>query len=332
MRRWKAALAPLFRSGGRLTGPQVFHALPRETGSPDAGPAQCKPRVQRLAFVNRPSVDLVVVIDTSGSMATELPKIARWLAELELEIVTSKADAQLLVVAQQRDLNRRPKADGGSFNLGVQSNDALDVLLAGAKEGNDRWTDSLRSSADLHIVVVTDDNARGRGAQYVARLTEALGGTRFSVNLLGGLDTADRGLLSADQPVAETTCSGDGFLGLNPGLGYQEAARLTNGLRAPFCYEASRRALSAELLRAPPQLGTCAWWLDAPGHRVERVDAVGPRHPSTGLIRERVLSSCYATRRSYRLADSLLVLCESTCSALRSEGYDAVEVKLECVE
>ena len=37
-------------------------------------------------------------------------------------------------------------------------------------------------------------------------------------------------------------------------------------------------------------------------------------------------------RRSYRRLDSLLVLCEDSCTALKAEGFQALEVRLECSE
>ena len=330
MRRWRAALAPLFRNARSTKPAEVLHASPRERFEADAGVEPCKPKVQRFAFFPTPRVDLVVVIDTSGSMSRTLPKIARWLAELELEIVKSNADTQLLVVAKQRDLRRTPPTvDGGSFNLRVGSTDALDVLIDNANAGTERWVDSLRTLADLHIVVVTDDAAQGTGPDYVARLTQSLGGLRFTIHLLGGLETPDQGLLDSDQPPAPRTCLGDGNAGLDPGFAYQDAARLTNGLRAPLCYPASRRALLEALLRVRPQSAVCGWLLDA-RHRVERVDAVGPHRPSTGLVLER--ANCHGTRRSYRLAGPLLAMCEDTCAALQSEGYDGLEVKLSCGE
>ncbi len=67
-----------------------------------------------------------------------------------------------------------------------------------------------------------------------------------------------------------------------------------------------------------------------PGQYVDRVSAVGPERASTTLIHERVISNCSNARRSYRLAETLLALCDDTCAQLRNEGFDALEVRLEC--
>jgi hypothetical protein len=275
----------------------------------------------------------VVVVDTSGSMIAAVPKIARWLGELEYEIVRRGADVQLLVVAEQRDLRRVPRLDGGTFNREVGSNDALDVLIEAAKPGDGRWVDALRPGAELQIVVVTDDAPRLPGREYVTRLTALLAGTRFRIHLLGGLQTAGQQLLAPGQPNAERVCHGEDVEGVDPGEAYQDAVRLTNGLRAPLCYAASRELLAQALLEPRPLPGVCGWVIESPGHRVDRVDALGHdgRAPAP-LLLERTLANCPGTRRSYRLADSFLALCEDTCVALGREGYDALEVKLTCVD
>lgn len=334
MRRWREALAPLFMTGRSSNGPTVLKAMPRETPSePDADVEPCKQKVERLALRAVPRMDLVVVVDTSGSMYRALPKVARWLGELEQQLVATRPDAQLLVVAEQRHLGVPQKRDGGAFGLSVASNDALDVLLDGAK-GKERWVDSLRSGADLHLVVVTDDEANGSASDYFARLTELLGGSRFVLHLLGGLDTRKHFPLQPSSPLAQKTCYFEGISGLAPGLVYQELARLTNGLRVPLCYADARQILTEELLKFPSTgaNASCGWLLDSRGYRVDRVEAVGPARPPSRLLEERVNSNCFGTRRSYRLAEPLLVLCEDTCTALKAEGYDAVEVTLECAQ
>ena len=332
MRRWKAALAPLFRSGKSTGSPKVLRPTPRETPeTSDAGQGPCTAKVQRLSF-NAARIDLVIVVDTSGSMSSALPEIARWLAELEQEIASRGVDVQMLVVADQRGLGRSVKPDGGSFNLGVASSDALDVLLAGAKPGAGRWVDALRSSADLHIVVVTDDEARGKSDRYLAGLTEVVGGARFSVHLLGGLDTPGHGLIASDAPLMETVCRQGKFQGQNSGLTYQRITQLTNGMRAPFCDGDARKALSTRLLDLPSPAAACGWLVDTSRHRVVGVEAVGSHHPAQRLLEERVASNCKGMRRGYRRADALLVLCEDTCTALKAEGFQALEVKLECSE
>jgi hypothetical protein len=333
MRRWREALAPLFMNGINRGSPTLFRAAPQEpaASSPesgaDAGVVPCTPKRQRLEFQKRVSTDLVVVVDTSGSMRSALPKIVEWLAELEFAIVKSQFDVQLLVVADQRGLGAR-RPDGGMFNAQVGSTDALDVLL----RAGSRWTKSLRLNAELHIVLVTDDHAQGTVPNYVAGLVAATAGVKFSVHLLGGLDTPGHALLSSDQPVMGGICSGDGITGVAAGEVYQEVVRLTEGLRAPLCSPEGRQALSKQLLEQRAPSAPCGWMLESPRHRVAEVDAVSPGKPSTALIPERLLSNCYATRRSYLVADRLLALCEDTCAALKNEGYDAIEVKLECVE
>jgi hypothetical protein len=330
MRRWRNALAPLFRLSMDAHRPELFRAMVLDAGVPDAGLEPCKPKVQRLAFTPRGRADLVIVVDTSGSMSRTLPKISRWLAELEMAINKAGQDVQLLVVAEQHSLGREVASDGG-YDLYVGSRDSLEVLLEGAKPGKNRWTDALRPGVELRIVVVTDDEAEGKGPSYVARLTELLAETRFSVHLLGGLET-NGAVLSAEQPLVESTCRADAIIGLERGIAYQEAVRLTGGYRASICSEVARRALSAALLQLSATTAQCAWLLDIPRHRVDRIDAVGPARASTRLLSELHDSSCPGARQSYRLAGSMLALCADTCTSLRESGFDGIELTLECVE
>ncbi len=336
MRRWRAALEPLFRHHKYPGAPTVLKAMskepPPEEQGPDGGLPPCEPTVQRLSLQDS-KFDLVIVVDTSGSMYRALPKIADWLGALEKQIVDSRSDTQLLVVAKQVDLMRR-KADGG-FNLRVGSSDAIEVLLDGAKPGLTRWIDALRTGAGLQIVVVTDDESLGRPDDLLARLQATLGGTPFSVSLLGGLDTPGHAVLEANELLSTSTCAGpDGVRGLQFGGVYQELARATGGLRAPICHFQSRQAFTDALLKTRSVSGStsCGWLLDTSRHRVDRVNALGLLHAPTPLLHERVASNCYGTRRSYKLNEKLLVLCESTCVELRKDGFDSLEVRLECNE
>ena len=104
---------------------------------------------------------------------------------------------------------------------------------------------------------------------------------------------------------------------------------LTNGLRASFCYAASRRALLEALLQARPQSNACGWLLES-GYRLDHVEAVGPNRAPSRLLFERGPWNCQSARRSYRLAEPLLALCEATCVSLKADGYEAIEVSLGC--
>ncbi len=337
MRRWKDALEPLFKNGKYPGAPTVIRAerrpQPEEQDGPDAGP--CEPISKRLSLA-LPRFDIVVVVDTSGSMAFALPVIAAWLGELERSIVKSRSDTQLLVVAEQQELGRT-KGDGG-YDLAVGSSDAVEVLLEGAVRGRDRWVDALRTRAELQIVLVTDDESRGQSVHLLRRLNETLLGVPFSVSLLGGLDTPRHKVLDPEEPIVSgysARCDGEGLEGLEPGVVYQELVRATGGFRAPLCWKSSRWSLSWELLNKRSTLAApqCGWVLNAPRHRVDRVSAVGLGRASAPLLYEPVRSNCFGTRRSYRMADEqLLVLCDDTCTELRHEGFEALELKLECKE
>ena len=324
MNRWRAALAPLFEEKAvRFTRPRLIPATPRpDAEAADAG--VCERQEQRLSLVMNQRFDVVVVVDTSGSMNSSLEMIARWLAELELRIREQHSDTQLLVLADQRRLNRK-RADAGVTVL-VDSNDALEVLLTR------QWVPLLRPAAELRLVVITDDEADPYGPgpeRFLSELTGRLEGRPFSFHVMGGFDTPPEVVLPPSAPVASTLCYSGHELGLAAGVTYQALARQTHGLRASLCHPGSRAALSAALL-AVPSSQSCAWALDLARHRVDEVNAIGPDVARNRLTWERAPGLCRGMRWSYLVEGPVVSLCPETCAALRQEGYDAIDVTLEC--
>ena len=324
MNRWRAALAPLFEEKAvRYTKPTLIPAAPQ----PDAGVADagvCERQEQRLSMLMNQRFDIVVAVDTSGSMNTSLEMVARWLAELELRIREQHSDTQLLVLADQRRLNRK-RPDGG-VNAMVQSNDALEVLL------NFQWVRLLRPAAELRLVVITDDEADpyGPGAErFLSELTDRLEGRPFSFHVMGGFDTPPEVVLPPSAPVTPSLCSSGHEVGLAAGVTYQALARQTHGLRASLCHPGSRAALSAALL-AVPSSQSCAWALDLARHRVDEVNAIGPDVARNRLTWERAPGLCRGMHWSYLVEGPVVSLCPETCAALRQDGYDAIDVTLEC--
>jgi hypothetical protein len=287
--------------------------------------------VQRLDIVGISKRDLVIVVDTSGSMTHALQPVVEWLARLEKAIVDRQLDTQLLVLADQRSIGRKANADGG-INWTVGSYDALNVLLLGARGGGQRWADYLRTNAELMLVVVTDDRPyAGSAPVFQKRITEALGGMPFTFHVLGGFEAYPQGVLTPDQPIATAICAREGIQGMNIGEQYQELARLTKGTRASLCFSQGRDGLTEALLATSMRSAGCAWLLNESGHRIDGVSAVSAQKAPYRLLEERSAESCAGMRRSYRMAGGLLALCEDTCGSLKQDGYEGIEVKLECL-
>jgi hypothetical protein len=345
LERWSAALRPLFDGGqaaSRAGGPAATAAssrgatLPAQEAAPpsslfDAGAAPaCRPGTLRFAASVAAPVDLVVAIDTSGSMSGRLAEVTHWLRELDVALLNAGGRNQLVVVVNPEALRAKAPAaswlrdSGAELKSNIGSNDALGVLLAPEVAP---WLPRLRPGARVHLVLVTDDDpARGLPATFVARLTRLAGGAlgteaapAFRLHaLLGFLADPPGQVLAADAPVREARC------GVAAGLDYQKLVTRTGGLRASVCDRESRQAFTQALLASFTETSSRPCSLKLPdGARVTAVRAEGQTLSRASLTGWDCLhgSSAYATRGAQ------LVLCPETCAAAADAG---LEVAIAC--
>lgn len=335
MRRWRAALEPLFRSR-RTSAPgstKVISVASEPRPPPADARDACQDELLRLPLRERPAVDLVVGIDTSGSMHPELREVVRWLTNLELALRRKESDFQLLVVADHgrfRGGRTALELDAGRVDLPIGSRDAFETLIRSAREGPEpRWPQRLRPGSAKHLVVVTDDEAADpQGLAYLPALTKASGISQLTVHLLGGFDAEQ--LLEPGAPLATWRCP----LGQAPGLAYQKAAQQTGGLRASLCSPRAQGELADRLAawRTPAQAEQCLWLLPSPGPELA-VDEVRAQTSSGGVLRlseAHTTEACSGRPDGWRATGRLLALCQSTCAALREAGVTEVQVRVRC--
>ena len=344
LRRWRDALAPLFRidrSKTHKATPVIAVSDEGRESIPDAGAqAVCEDAVQKLPLHGKGSLDLVIVVDTSGSMYFELKDVVAWLTQLELALRDKGVDFQLLVVADQRVLNRgqrqRREVDAGFIQVPVGSRDALDTLITAAKEGSTpRWHQLLRAGATKHLIIVTDDEARDpRGLPYLEPLVKAAEGSlgsvaapAFTLHLLGGFASIPEGVLTPEQPLSSNLCPD----GVAAGLGYQHLAQATGGLRAPLCQPAAHKALTAALVDWPLSGGTTSCvWLARPASRVVDARALSGHSTVLRLWEARNADACIGRRDAYVSSGQVFALCATTCAILMDAGYDEIELSTRC--
>ncbi len=339
--RWRDALAPLFKPDRRKGHqPAAVIAVSSDPRAPSPEQPQCEDAVERWPLHGVGSVDLVIAIDTSGSMIGELKDVVVWLSELELALRAKGLDFQLVVVADQRRLYRgskRRELDAGQLQVEIDSRDALEALITATREGPaPHWQQLLRPGSTKHLVVVTDDEANDpTGLPYLAPLIKSAGGAlggvgapAFVLHLLGGFSAVPPGeLLAAEQPLAVGLCPG----GVAAGLGYQRLSQQTGGTRASLCQPASYRALTQALVHWPlfNELIPCVWLIRRESTVVEaramRGSFAGLRLSEAGTA-----EACLRRSDGYRISGPIFALCGSTCSALVDGGYDAVEVSTRC--
>lgn len=336
--------------GGRRPRPgaPVAAEEPDVPEPPDAGLA-CDPGPIRIAL-RQNRLDLVVAIDTSGSMFSTLPSVNEWLTrKLEPDLKKSGLDYQLMVLVDLEDLRKTVQiverrrsgrteiwapSDAG-INLGaeVQSNDALDVLLESASQVGGSWLTRLRPDAQVHLLVVTDDRPRpSTMASFVPRLTELAGGRlgtaaepRFTFHGLLGLETsAEAWVIAPDRPLVGTRAP---RCGVHPGNDYQALAQQTKGLRGSVCHAESMNAFVDQLIGPLRASVRCDSTLppNFPADRPITMRALAADGRSQTLGKAFDHFNCEASTAGYFVQNHQVRVCPKSCAALTSEGYDVIE-------
>ena len=357
MSAWARALAPMLAGPGADAGPGVRYDLVSVDGGlrlraaqkalsnrPDedgGSQTKCDPGPVRIALRHE-SVDLVVAIDTSGSMFANGSLVNRWLVEkLEPALQKSGFDYQLQVVVDLEQLGRlghgkgvwAPSDAGIHVHEYVRSTDVLRVLLRSAKQSGSSWLTRLRPDSSVHLVIVTDDDPdRGSAAPFIQQLTRLARGRlgteaapTFQFHAVLGMELSAPWALLADAGLEERVCAEAA------GRDYQLISTKTGGLRGSVCRAESYEAFTELLIGSLGRAGqTCDLPLPAnfPAERLTSIRAIGkrelPLHPAFDAF------NCEQSRDRYVLQKGQLTVCPATCRALTDDGYTAIEAVATC--
>ncbi|MFT3712129.1 MAG: hypothetical protein QM817_31180 [Archangium sp.] len=342
--RWKEALAPVLGSfkpqppkallarASELN--EVKDPTEKKNETPEVVDAGCQSGQHSLMLAARAPVDIVVAVDTSGSMFVGgLDAAAAFLARLEYRLVEGRVDYQLLVLAEPSQL--RLTTDAGVTNAAVASNDGLDVLLRTATQFTPGWLRFIRPEVELRMVLVTDDAPyfRNTAASFIKRIETTFPGKKVNFTVLGGFGPVDRDtVLNPNDPIASNVCTSvdrPALVGVNAGTTYQSVAMQTGGLRGSLCSQLSGARLADVLAGARPT-SRCEWPLH-PAMRVRNAHAVDFRGAYISLIEEWKYENCGSQRRSYFLRPGGLALCPDTCTELESRRVQDVLIDVDCI-
>lgn len=183
----------------------------------------------------RTPVDLVLAVDTSGSMDQETDNVERQLNELARRVGSAGADIRVVLVANNDicippPLSASigcPDVDGPSYlhvRRKVDSSEVFSTILAA-------WADIspfLRpSEASLHFLVVTDDNDDMTGASFRSSLA-TVDSRAFVFHSLtaASISGTDSGL---------APCLGPTGIGAAVGTQYRILSDLTGGVKGSIC-------------------------------------------------------------------------------------------------
>ncbi|MCG3173078.1 MAG: hypothetical protein GMKNLPBB_01254 [Myxococcota bacterium] len=237
------------------------------------------------------SVDILWVIDTSGSMANERERLVAAFDRFLGSLYDSRIDFHLGVISTANSGARGGRLMGTPPFLTAQSSDPAksfreslrlantavvqeeglaSLLLALTPPRTDNENKGfLRPEADLFVIIISDedDQSRGKTGYYIRQFKLLMGAgneNRISINVIAGL-----------PPEGCTPPGDEGLYGAEaePGLRYIEAAESTGGLVESICnpdYNGLLTRLASRVrpprrvfpLRAPPIPNTLAVTVD----------------------------------------------------------------------
>jgi hypothetical protein len=216
---------------------------------PDTSQACTSTSVSAAAPANLP-VDLIWVVDASGSMDDEQLRIAANLGEFADRIVHANLDAHIVMVTRSDlcggshdPLAASPLANSPRYQFidhNVGSHDALEVAV----EQYASYAGFLRATAKTHLIVVSDDESRYHGkntpperaAAFLADM-RALLDHDFTLHAIASEGPEACRNTQCVQPVAVSDCKDapSDCRASAPGDTYYELARLTGGLSESIC-------------------------------------------------------------------------------------------------
>jgi hypothetical protein len=142
------------------------------TAGGDAG--ACAASSAMASEFERP-VDILWVIDNSGSMSAEESRVQNNMNGFASSIAGSGVDYRVIVITDLGHVNVPPPLGGGprylGVNVGIGSNDALEKLV----QYYPAYKAFLRPASVKHIVVVTDDESDWSKATFEAQLAALTG-------------------------------------------------------------------------------------------------------------------------------------------------------------
>jgi len=238
-------------------------------------PNSCVSTMAKAPPAANPAVDIIWVVDASGSMLDEQMKIGANLtafadaitqANIDVHIVmmtTSAAIPVICPITPEDPLTGTALATDPRYKFissRVDSNNALDV----AQASFDQYKSFLRPGAATHFVVVTDDESRYRGQPTPeARATMFLGDMR---GLLGHDFYLHTVASEGPAPCRDPNCMPDPNTGIcvfvmlgcgaaAVGTTYYQLADMTKGLKASICqsdWKTIFEPLTAAVIKSAP--------------------------------------------------------------------------------
>lgn len=336
-----------------------FGGIPGAGGS--GGIEECAALSSEASADLQPA-DIILAVDTSGSMDQEIQQVQQNLNNFASIITNSGIDVHVVMIADASMCIPAPlgsgQCNGADQKLPayqhvvhtVNSTDALQVILSTYPE----WKGSLRPGALKTIAVVSDDNSDMGAADFKAQLL-ALDGTftgfKFDaiVSLIDPssiqftcLNCAFQGMLSCNN-CAEKCC--DKMLGCTPlpadkGQVYLDLVQQTGGIVGDLCIQdfgpvfqdmatgiVQSAQLSCEYDIPPPPQGET---LDPKKVNVNYTPAGQATMPILFVEKAADCGSKGGWYYDNPAAPTKIIMCPTTCDVLKADSTGKIEVLFGC--
>ena len=220
--------------------------------------------------------DIIFAIDNSGSMDFEEKEVQSNMNAFSQTIVQAGVDVHVVLISNNNICIAAPLGSGACPNdskppkylhvpVGIGSNDALAKILSTHEE----WKDMMRPDSQKHVVVVSDDDAKGVVASGFDPMFKGLGpsyqGYKFHA-IVGLWDMKDV-LKCLDDPVCCATIAAEG-------KEHKKLVSWTGGVLGPLCVGGKQKfgelfaTLSTEVIEEATI--ACEWTIpDAMGMEID---------------------------------------------------------------
>ena len=275
-------------------------------------------------------VDIVWVIDGSGSMGDEHAAVQKNIASFADAIGGAGLDHHVIMVAKDNVAAGTPlAADAAHYQhvaTDVGSHDALEKLL----QSYPQYAGFLRPTAALHFVIVTDDESRMTAEAFRTEM-EALAGKTFTAHAIVSESVSGRACVGA---------CGIFFLcgASSPGLEYLALSDATAGQKISICvsdWSTVFEPLKTAVITSAPL--PCDYALPAPPSGA----SLDPARVNVGVLLDGAASktlpqamdsaACESAEAWFYddpSAPTLIRMCPAACSSISGGG--AIEITLGC--
>ena len=320
---------------------------------PDSGGTTCAATSTKA---EKASVDVVFVIDDSGSMTEEMTQIKTNVNTFATKIGQTGLDYRVIFIVRKGSSGNTicvpaPLAAAGCANnpprfyhvdQDVQSDDALELILATYDSSSPTlaWNKYLRLEAFKIFILVSDDDAGNYGSpvraaqfdpQLLAKAPAGMFGTaqkrKYIFDSIVGWD-------QGTPQLSGTSCSS----AVNNGAEYQKLSQLTGGLIDSVCKtdysgvldnlaKGIATRLACEFALPKPDAGT----LD-PSTVV--IQFTPSNSPQMALTQVTDASKCGQVPNAWFYDDNTnptkIVLCQTTCTTVSGDEAGKIDMLLGC--